>query len=231
MRFLLVTPALLLLMAGEGTGAISTEESKRLQEASAVLAELHATPDNDVPAELWNKAECVAVIPSLKKAAFIIGGEYGKGVLSCRKPHGWSAPSFIELEKGSWGFQAGAQEVDLVLLVMNRRGIDKLLESKFTLGGDASVAAGPVGRTARAETDAKLTAGILAYARSRGLFAGIDLSGGALKPDKDANADAYGAGVSPRDILFGAKVKAPPEARVFMARLQRTNVAATTGER
>jgi lipid-binding SYLF domain-containing protein len=230
MRFLWAPLVSLLIVAGQATLS-SAAETERLQKAATVLSELHATPDKDVPADLWGKATCVAVIPGLKKAAFIIGGEYGKGAMSCRKGTGWSAPLFIQLGKGSWGFQAGAQEVDLVLLVMNREGIDKLLDSNVTLGADASVAAGPVGRSARAETDAKLTAGILAYSRARGLFGGIDLSGGVMKPDKDANAEAYGGGVSARDILFGSKVKVPPEARAFVASLRRSNVAATTGER
>src|SRR5262249_44024899 len=149
----------------------------------------------------WGNAQCVLVIPSLKKAAFIIGGEYGAGVMSCRQADGWSAPVFMELLKGSWGLQIGANEVDLVLLVMNRQGLEKLLADKVSLGGDASVAAGPVGRSASAATDAQMSAQMLAYSRSRGVFAGIDVSGGVLKPDEEANTRAYGPDARARDIV------------------------------
>ena len=149
-------------------------------------------PDKDIPQDLWDKAKCVIVIPSLKKAAFGIGGEYGKGMMSCRHDAAWSAPVFMLLEKGSWGFQIGAESIDLVLLVMNERGMEKLLQDKVSLGADASVAAGPLGRTAQAATDAQMNAEIVSYSRAQGLFAGIDLSGGVLKADMDANRDLYG---------------------------------------
>src|SRR5262249_23032450 len=159
--------------------------------SAAVLRELHSAPDKDIPVDLWRKAECVGVIPSVKKAAFIVGGEYGKGLISCRKGEVWSAPSFLLLGKGSVGFQIGAQSVDLVLLIMNDGGVNRLLEDKVTLGGEVSVAAGPVGRDARAMTDAQLKAEILSYSRTQGLFAGVDLSGGVLKPDTDDNRQVY----------------------------------------
>ena len=166
---------------------LSTRETKRIQEAAAVLKEIHATPDKDVPQELWDRAKCVIVVPGLKKAAFVIGGEYGKGLMSCRKGAEWTAPVFMEIGKGSWGLQIGAQSIDLVLLVTNDRGMQKLLQDKVTLGAEASIAAGPVGRDARAATDAQMNAEILSYSRTQGLFAGINLSGGVLRPDNDDN--------------------------------------------
>jgi len=210
--------------------ALSTAEQKRLREAATVISELRSTPEKGVPEDLWNKAECVSVIPSLKKAALGIGGEYGRGVMSCRTGDGWSAPLFLQLAKGSWGLQLGAEEVDLVLLAMNRRGIEKLLDNNVTLGAGASVAAGPVGRTANASTDIAMSAEMLAYSRARGVFAGIDISGGVLRPDKDANTDAYGANVSPRDVVFTKNVKPPEAARDFLATLSKQALA-TSGRK
>jgi lipid-binding SYLF domain-containing protein len=207
----------------------SNDEAKRLNKSAAVLTELRSAPDAGIPERIWNKAECVVVIPSLKKAGFIVGGETGNGVMSCRHGNQWGAPVFMELTKASFGLQAGVQSTELVLLVMNKRGIDKLLNNKVTLGADASIAAGPVGRTASAATDAQMTAEMLAYSRSRGLFAGIDLSGGALKPDKSANERVYGRNVSAREIATGAKpVQMTAEGRAFTDALGR-GVAATTG--
>src|SRR5437762_4460697 len=203
---------------------MSKGEAKRLQDAAEVLQELHATPDRDVPQELWNRAECVAVIPNVKKAAFIIGGEYGKGVLSCRNsasPTGWTAPAFMMLAKGSVGFQIGGQSADLVLLVMNDNGVKHLLEDKVALGAEASLAAGPVGRDARAMTDAQLKAEILSYSRAQGLFVGIDLTGGVLKPDTDANESTYGKGIHTNDIVINRTVTTPLEADAFMRGLRR----------
>jgi SH3 domain-containing YSC84-like protein 1 len=211
-------------------GSAQADQTSRLRNATSVLDEMRSSPDKGISEELWNRAECVGVIPSVKKAAFIIGGEYGKGVMSCRNGKSWSAPVFIELEKGSWGFQVGAQEIDLVLLVMNRRGIDKLLESKVALGADASVAAGPIGRAASASTDAQMSAEILSYSRAQGLFAGINLSGGVLKPDTDANREVYGD-VPARDVLLGgSKVAVPAIARDFERSLNR-EFRATTGRK
>jgi lipid-binding SYLF domain-containing protein len=162
----------------------------------------------------------------MKKAAFIVGGEYGKGVMSCRTANGWSSPVFMELEKGSWGFQAGAQEIDLVLLVMNRDAATKMLDSKVSLGADASVAAGPVGRAASASTSGNLSAQVLSYSRSRGVFGGIDLSGGALKADKDSNKDAYGTAALP-DVIGGRETM-PRQAAAFINTLG-SGARATTG--
>lgn len=212
------------LVAGTAFAKISNDENKRLNEAATVVNELRNTPDNGIPQDLWNKAQCVVVIPSLKKAAFVVGGEYGSGVMSCRTTNDWSAPVFMQLAKGSVGFQIGAQSTDLVLLIMNRRGLDKLLSDKVSLGADASIAAGPVGRTASAATDAQLSAEILSYSRSQGLFAGIDLSGGTLKPDKDANARAYGSNVEARDVALGTARTAAlePAAAPFLGALRQS---------
>jgi lipid-binding SYLF domain-containing protein len=211
------------LVATTADGAISTREAKRIEAAATAVRQIYTAPDKGIPADLWQKASCVVVIPDLKKGAFVFGGEYGKGLMSCRNRaagEGWSAPIFMRLGKGSWGFQIGAQSIDLVLLVMNEAGAEKLLRNKVALGAEASIAAGPIGRNARAETDAQLTAEILSYSRSAGLFAGINLSGGVLQSDKDDNIDLYGAGVSPRDVVLGGKTMAPPVTRPFLAALK-----------
>jgi len=214
------------------TTAVSAEVTKgqrdRLTEAAVVLDEIRSASDKSIPEELWEKASCVAVIPSVKKGAFIVGGEYGKGVVSCREGKNWSAPSFVQLEKGSIGFQLGGETIDLVLLVMNEHGMKRLLEDKVTLGGEASVAGGPVGRDVRAMTDAQLKAEMLSYSRAQGLFAGVNLSGGVLAPDKDDNRDLYGREVSPKDILVGKNVTTPAAAQRFMAALKRTIPVQTT---
>jgi lipid-binding SYLF domain-containing protein len=225
-RAVVLASVLSLVAAAAAVASISTSERTRLSESASVVTDLR-NADNGIPADVWAKAECVVVIPGMKKAAFIFGGEYGRGVMSCRTGERWSAPAFMQLAKGSWGFQAGAEEIDLVLLVMNRRGAEKLLGGNVSLGVDASIAAGPVGRAASASTDAKLTAEILAYSRAKGVFAGINLSGGALKPDKDANTDAYGA-ASVNDVVLSGKVAAPAEASDFIRTLG-TTTRATTG--
>jgi len=227
MRALISTVAAAAVALG---GVAYGAPADRIQDAAKVLREIHAVPDKDIPQDLWNKADCVIVIPSLKKAAFIVGGEYGRGLMSCRQNNAWSAPVVMELEKGSWGFQIGAEAIDLVLLVMNREGMDKLLNNKVTLGAEASVSAGPVGRDARAGTDAQIKAEILSYSRSQGLFAGIDISGGVIKPDKDENAKLYGKNVDPRMVITSATVKTPSEARPFLEALNREAVA-TSGKK
>ena len=197
-------------------------EGTRLAAAAGAVQAIR----NEVAPEYVGRV-CVAVvvIPELKKAAFIIGGEYGKGVMSCRAGDQWSAPVFMELAKGSWGFQAGAEQADLVLLVMNQSGVQKLLKNKVNLGADASVAAGPVGRRGGVSTDAVMTAEILSYSRSKGLFAGIDVSGGVLRPDDDANKATYGAGATPSTILATRELSAPPEAGAFLSALKGTSAA------
>jgi SH3 domain-containing YSC84-like protein 1 len=221
MRTLIAGGVLLLASSVAVSAAMSRGEEKRLRDAADVLHELHATPDKDIPQDLWEKAACVVVIPSVKKAAFIFGGEYGKGVMSCRTGSIWTAPAFMMLAKGSVGFQIGGEAIDLVLLVMNDHGMKHLLEDKVALGGEASIAGGPVGRDARAMTDAQLKAEILSYSRSQGLFAGVDLTGGVLKPDPDSNEDVYGRGIHTADIVERRTVTVPPQADVFMRALQR----------
>jgi SH3 domain-containing YSC84-like protein 1 len=216
------------LTAASAFAALSEDEVKRLHESATILTELRNAPDKAIPDDLWNKARCVLVIPSLKKAAFVVGGEYGSGVMSCRTT-GWTAPVFMQLAKGSWGFQIGAEEVDLVLLVMNQRGVDKLLQDKVSLGADASVAAGPVGRSAAAATDGQMHAEMLSYSRSQGLFAGIDISGGVLRPDNDADARAYGQNLKAREIVEGTgHIRMPASARSFVTSLSR-EARATSG--
>lgn len=224
-----VTAAGLLLAASSAQAAITNSEQERVQKAAEVAMAMRDAPDKGIPEELWSKANCVIVLPGVKKAAFGIGGEFGKGVMSCRTANSWSAPVFMEMAKGSFGFQIGAQEADLVLLVMNKNGIDKMLNDKVTLGADASVAAGPVGRTGVAATDARFNAQILSYSRARGLFAGIDVSGGVLRPDKDANADVYGT-TTAHDVVLGGSVPVPTPVRAFVNALG-SNVRATTGQR
>jgi lipid-binding SYLF domain-containing protein len=225
-----VAAPLALLVSISAFAELSKDEAKRLNEAATVVTELRNAPDKRIPEELWEKAQCVVVIPSMKKAAFIVGGEYGAGVMSCRRGKTWSAPIFMQLAKGSWGLQIGAESTDLVMLVMNKRGADKLLQDKVSLGADASVAAGPVGRAGTAATDAQMSAEMLAYSRSQGLFAGIDLSGGVLRPDKEANARAYGAGANPRDIVSGgAHTTIPAAARSLIAALGQSMPAGKKG--
>jgi len=218
-----------ILAAGSAFSAPTKEEVKRLSEAGAILDELRATPEKGIPEDLWSKAQCVIVIPSIKKGAFVIGGEYGKGVMSCRNGRDWSGPVFMELAKGSWGLQIGAEQIDLVMLLMNRRGLDKLLQDKVSLGADASVAAGPVGRSGSAATDAQLHAEMLSYSRSQGVFAGIDLSGGVLRPDKDATKNAYGPDADPKTIVMSEHRVAEFDAAGPFLRALRQEARATTG--
>jgi len=183
--------------------AIDNEPAHRLGEAASVFREIMATPDKGIPQDLLERAHCIVIVPSVKTAAFIVGAKYGKGYLSCRNKsgNGWSAPATVRIEGGSVGFQIGASETDLILLVMSERGADKLLQSKFTLGAEASVAAGPVGRTATAQTDAQMHAEILSWSRSQGVFAGIALEGATLREDLDDNATLYGSKLENRDIV------------------------------
>lgn len=222
-RFSLALGAGVAIALGVAT-SVRADESSRLAESAKIIQEIRS----DIPAEYWDKARCVAVIPDLKKAAFILGGEYGKGVMSCRAGEAWSAPLFLQLAKGSWGFQAGAEQVDLVLLVMNESGAQKMLKNKVSLGADASVAAGPIGRRGGVGTDAALTAEILSYSRSKGLFAGIDLSGGVLRPDEDVNKDIYGGNATPSTILASREISAPTTAAPFIRALGRSAAPAAT---
>ena len=192
-----------------------TDQTKQVNKASTVFREIMAAPDKAIPRDLLDDAKCVAVFPEVVKAGFIVGGRGGRGVVSCRVGGGWSAPVFLNLKGGSVGLQIGAQATDFVLLFMNDKGMNSLLSDKFELGGDASVAAGPVGRQTGASTDAKLNAQILSYSRSKGLFAGLELKGVVISPDKDDDKGAYGEGVSPKDILRDNKVKAPAALQAY----------------
>ena len=193
-------------------GADKDSDAERLGRAAEVFQEVMSAPDKGIPQELLDKSACVVVVPGVKKAAFVVGGKYGRGFFSCRSQGGtgWGAPGAVRVEGGSFGFQIGASETDVIMLVMNQRGADRLLSSKFTLGADASVAAGPVGRTATAETDAYMTAEILTYSRARGLFAGLSLSGATLRQDLDTNKALYGRTLQNKEIIEGGI--APPEA-------------------
>jgi lipid-binding SYLF domain-containing protein len=215
---LAVTP----LLAGENGSA------KRLEQAASVLSEIMATPDKGIPEDLLEKAHCIVIIPAEKSAAFVVGGKYGKGFLSCRDHMGWSAPAAIRTEGGSFGFQIGGKETDVVMLVMNEGGADKLLASKFTLGGEGSVAAGPVGRTATAETDAQMHAEILSWSRTQGLFAGVALDGATLREDLDDNAALYGRKLENREIVTKG-IHPPKAAARLMALLNKYSGHEHTG--
>jgi len=186
------------------------------------------TPDKGIPQDLLDKAQCAIVVPNLKKAAFVVGGEYGKGFAICRNPNGagWGAPAAVKLEGGSVGFQIGGSSTDVVMLVMNRHGMEKLMGDKFTLGADASIAAGPVGRTAAAQTDVKMEAEILAWSRTKGLFAGISLNGAKLGPDKDEDRTLYGRDVTHREILNGG-MRAPSGGNDLAAALDKYSMNGT----
>lgn len=177
----------------------------RLRTSAEVLTEIMAAPDKGSPEELLEKSQCVVIVPGMKKEAFIVGGQYGRGFIECRRASGkgWSAPAAVKVEGGSFGFQIGGSETDAIMLVMNKRGAEKLLSSKFTLGADASVAAGPVGRSSSADTDFKMQAEILTYSRSRGVFAGIALDGATLRPDQESNVEMYGGQLTNEQILTG----------------------------
>jgi Uncharacterized conserved protein len=180
-----------------------------------------SAPDKGIPQDLLEKAECIVIVPGLKKGAFIVGGKYGRGFISCRRAgSGWSAPAGVKVEGGSVGFQIGGSETDAVMLVMNKRGAEKLLSSKFTLGGDASAAAGPVGRTSSANTDAKMQAEILTYSRARGAFAGISLEGATLRPDEETNDQLYAKGKTSSEIVMG-KTKIPAAAAKLTSQLNK----------
>jgi SH3 domain-containing YSC84-like protein 1 len=202
--------------------AKDNDNAKRLNEAAAVFTEVMDTPDRGIPQELLENAHCIVIVPGLKTAAFVFGGKYGKGYLSCRNKNGagWSAPGTVRIEGGSVGFQIGGSETDLIMLVMNDRGEDKLLSSKFTLGAEGSVAAGPVGRTATAQTDAQMHAEILSWSRSQGLFAGLALEGATLRQDLDDNAALYGRKMENREIVTH-NMRAPRGAEKLMSLLNR----------
>jgi len=196
--------------------------AQRVNEAARVVDEIMAAPDKGIPSELLSNAHCVAIIPSMKQGGFVFGARYGKGVMTCRASQGvgWTGPSTVRLEGGSFGLQIGGSATDIVLLVMNERGAEKLMRSKFTLGADASVVAGPVGRTVQAETDALMHAQILAYSRSRGIFAGLVVSGATLRPDDQDNRSLYGREVV-HDAILQGRVAVPSSGEILGATLNK----------
>jgi len=202
------------------SGAAISADPERLKDAADVIKEMATTDDKGIPTNLLNKARCVVVIPSLTKVAFGVGGQFGKGYLSCRTGSGWSAPGSIRVEGGSFGFQIGGSATDVILLIMNDRGMDKLLSNEFKVGADASVAAGPVGRQASAETDITMRAEMLAYSRSRGVFAGIAIQGSTLRQDSDENEELYGRKIPNREIVSG-KITIPDAAKPFIDALSK----------
>jgi SH3 domain-containing YSC84-like protein 1 len=218
----LVSLTLVMLLCSFAFAADEAEKpskaSDRVQAAGDVLNEIESAPDSGIPQEILGKAECVAVVPSMLKGGFIVGGKYGRGLASCRTPKGWSAPAFFTLTGGSVGFQIGGQAVDLVMLIMNNDGMQHLLSSKVALGADASVAAGPVGRHAEGNTDWKMRAQVLTYSRTRGVFAGVSLNGAVLKQDKDSTREFYGHMMTFKAALTG-EVDPPAAANSFLTTL------------
>ena len=210
-----------LILSAAAVAAAETA-SERLTASAEVFQEVMGTPDKGIPQDLLAKAQCVIIVPGLKKGAFVVGGQYGRGFAECRHADGmgWGAPGAVRVEGGSVGFQIGGSSTDVVMLVMNQRGMDRLLGDKFTLGADASIAAGPVGRTANADTDVRMTAEILAWSRAKGLFAGISLSGATMRPDEEVNAELYGRKVGNRDVLNGG-VEPPPAAHALREELDK----------
>jgi lipid-binding SYLF domain-containing protein len=218
----MLSPVLALAMIGLPLPAEDKKEAERLENCGTVLKEILDIPDN-IPQDLLDKSECVVVYPSVLKAAFVIGGSYGRGAMTCRTGEHytgpWSAPTMMALEGGSIGFQIGGQATDFVLLVMNARGAHSILSSKVKLGADASVAAGPKGRDAAASTDVTMRAEVLSYSRARGLFAGISLEGSTVRPDHDANERVYGKKLEAESIIFKGAVAVPPPAQTMIAYL------------
>jgi lipid-binding SYLF domain-containing protein len=203
------------------------KEEDRVKESGQVLRDILESPDKGIPHDLVHKAECVVVYPSVKKAAFVVGGSYGRGVMSCRTGEHftgpWSAPTMMALEGASFGFQIGGQATDFILLIMNEKGAKSVLNSKVKIGGDASAAAGPVGRTATAETNAVMKAEILSWSRAQGLFAGVSLTGSTMRVDKDANKNLYGKELTSADIIVKHEVTAPPSATELLAELNKVS--------
>jgi SH3 domain-containing YSC84-like protein 1 len=220
MKSFLASALLLLFVSSAVLTADRGDEVKRLARATDVFQEIMKTPDKGIPEDLLDKSECIAIVPGLKKGGLGLGGKYGKGLIMCRKPNrNWTAPSFITIEGGSIGFQIGFTQIDVVMLFMNKKGVDKLIGDKFTIGADASAAAGPVGRQTAAQTNIRMDAEILTYSRAKGLFAGISLDGATLRSDKDDNRDFYGKDIDARSILLDGSVEMPAEARSLASAL------------
>ena len=224
---------LVVLLLGLNVASFAADEQSqtskaalRAQAAADVLDEIQGAPDKGIPQEVLGSAECVAVVPSLLKGGFIVGGRFGRGLASCRTPKGWSAPAFFAVKGGSVGFQIGGQAVDLVMLIMNNDGMQHLLSSQFSLGADASVAAGPVGRHAEGNTDWKMRAQVLSYSRARGIFAGVSLEGAVINQDKESTRDFYGRMVPFKTSLKG-EVDPPAAATTFLTALAKWAQAAS----
>src|SRR5882757_10011288 len=223
---MICTAAMVATVAAPAFAAGDREKMNgRLGDAAGVLNEIMATPDKSIPSDILSSAYCVVVIPSYKKGAFVVGAQYGQGVATCRTPRGWSAPVFVQLAGGSFGFQIGGQATDLVLVAMNENGLQDMLKNKFKIGGDAAASAGPVGRNAQAGTDWKLNAEFLTYSRSKGLFAGIDLDGTVLSQNQEGTRTLYGADIPYKTILDG-NTPTPPEARPFVREIAKYFVGA-----
>jgi lipid-binding SYLF domain-containing protein len=216
------TAQVALLLATGSLLHAASDAPKRLDDSADMLTEIMSAPDKGIPQDLLRRAQCIVLVPGLKKGAFIVGAKYGKGFMLCRRASGvgWSAPAAVRVEGGSVGFQIGGSETDVVMLVNSEPGVKKLLQDKFTLGADAAVAAGPVGRTSSAETDAQLHAEILTYSRARGVFAGISLQGATLRPDEDWNTELYTKPITNRQIVLG-DTPAPPAAAKLTATLDK----------
>lgn len=228
MKKVMLMAAVLSLTSIGWAGTTREATIDRLDHAGRVLHEIMAAPDNGIPEEVLEHAKCIAVVPHLLKGGFVFGGENGRGVATCRTPHGWSAPAFFAISGGSWGLQIGVEGVDLVMIIQNDRGMQRLLSSKFELGADASAAAGPVGRHASADTDWKLNEEILTYSRAKGAFAGITLNGASIRRDDDSTAAMYGRHVSTRSILSG-RIAPPAAARSFLDAVRGAKAQAATG--
>jgi lipid-binding SYLF domain-containing protein len=210
-------------------GSSKQDTTTRLQSAAVVMDEIMAAPDKGIPEEVLNGAKCIAVIPDMAKGGFIVGGEHGRGVVTCRTAKGWSAPAFISIGGGNFGFQAGAQSVDLIMLFMNNKGVQGLLTSKFELSGEASATAGPVGRHASAGTDWKMDTEALSYSRTKGLFVGVAVDGAKIQQDKDSTVAIYGKDVNFRKTLSGS-VHAPASTDTFLAAVNAAEKRATLHE-
>ena len=219
MRKIMMLAALLVAMPSLANTAWADTDHQdtvdRLEHAGAVLHEVMAAPDKGIPEEVLDHAKCIAVVPHMIKGGFVFGAEGGRGVATCRTGHGWSAPEFFAITGGSWGLQIGVEGVDLVMIIQSDKGMQHLLSSKFQIGGDASAAAGPVGRHASADTDWKMNAEILTYSRAKGAFAGLTLSGAEIRPDQDSMKAFYGHEIPLHDVLDG-QVPAPPAAHAFL---------------
>lgn len=233
MRFKTRLLAVLTAAILASTAAFATEEPseqvKRMDAAATVLDEIMGTPDKGIPEELLGSAKCVAVIPSMVKIGFVFGGRHGRGIATCRTSSGWSAPAPFSVTGGSWGLQIGGEAVDVVMLVMNDKGMEKMLSSKFKVGADASAAAGPVGRHVEGETDWKMRAEVLTYSRARGAFAGVTVNGASITQDKDGTRILYGRMIPSADILMG-KVKSPEGSHKFLANVRKYATEANASE-